>query len=775
MNKTTWNGILHMAVIVCGLAFSYSLFAQNLDKTYQVPVIKTDVNIDGIIHQEEWAQAETITLDYVTRPYENTTPPVKTEVKIMESGDTLYLAFTAFDPKPNDIRAFYRDRDKVWSNDLIGVKLDPFNDSRLAYQFFVNPYGIQMDSIENEMTKEESDSWDAIWESKGRITQQGFEVEIALPLRIFNFSEGKGAKTWGAEFVRFYPRETRLRISNIPYDRNNACTLCQLGEIEGFEDAKQGKNLALIPTLVVGKGRSRDLDESRIWDDSNTNEVGIDVNWGVTPEISLQATINPDFSQVESDAAQLSINNTFALFFDEKRPFFLENADYFSTNYNLVYTRNIGAPDYGAKVTGRVDDHTFGVFIANDENATFLVPGNLGSSIATIEEESINVALRYRYDVSDDLSFGLINTFRSADHYHNYVLGFDTKYAITHQDTLRIQWVGSDTEYPDTLFKDFCDDNCQVKDDFSEAAMRTKEEDSFQGIAYQLNYRHEERDWFFRYDHYAKRDGFRADLGFVSSIDKTTDVIGGGYIWYAEDSWWNEFEISGDWDIHHTDNGELLEKESQIQFLLQAGMQSSFELGFETRDRVGLRHDRSILAIDNNTTLFHEDTIWTYFDFRPSSSVYFETFARYGDRIDFVNNRLGKEWTVEPNITLSLGEHFEIDIEHVYSSMDVEGERLYTANLTDARLSYQIDQRQLIRLILVYSDIERNKANYLDPNDIDARSTDFGAQLLYSYKLNPLTKFFVGYSSSGFEDDNVPNLTITEQSIFMKLSYAWLN
>ena len=224
-----------------------------------IPNIAGKMKIDGELDDTQWQQAKQLELNYVTRPFENTRPPVSTQVKIFENGDTLYVAFIAQDPKIENISAFYRDRDGIWSDDLVGIKIDTFNDGRLAYQFFVNPHGIQADSIQNEMTGRESDSWDGIWQSAGKIVADGYQVEMAIPLRILNFEEGSDNKNWGAELVRFYPRADRLRISNMPLDRNNSCNLCQMGSIGGFKQAKQGKNLALVPTLVLGKGQRRDL------------------------------------------------------------------------------------------------------------------------------------------------------------------------------------------------------------------------------------------------------------------------------------------------------------------------------------------------------------------------------------------------------------------------------------------------------------------------------------------------------------------------------------
>ncbi|MDU0353096.1 sugar-binding protein [Paraglaciecola aquimarina] len=311
-----------LAVLVLFGLFSNSNASAQLDHAISVPNLISGISIDGNLDEPQWQQAHTFELAYVTSPFENTRPPVKTQVKIFEDNDTLYVAFSAEDTDISKLIALYVDRDQTWDHDLVGIKLDPFNDNRIAYQFFVNPFGIQADAIENEMTGDESDNWDAIWQSAGKVRKDGYHVEMAIPLRIMNFAENSELKTWGAEFVRFYPRKDRLRISNRTIDRNNACALCQMGDISGFKRAKQGKNLAIVPTLVLGNGRSRSVTESLDWENADNQEVGLDIKWGISPEVSFQATVNPDFSQVESDVAQLSINNTFALFLMKSAPSF---------------------------------------------------------------------------------------------------------------------------------------------------------------------------------------------------------------------------------------------------------------------------------------------------------------------------------------------------------------------------------------------------------------------------------------------------------------------
>lgn len=746
------------------------------DDTLVVPFFAESIELDGVVDEEVWKRAATVPMNFVTRPFENTAPPVETTARIFENGEKVFIAFTAQDNDVSQLRALFRDRDRVWDNDLVGIKIDTFGDSRLSYQFFVNPRGIQIDAIENQMTRSESTSWNAIWDAEATITQEGYNVEIALPFRILNFLDSDGPKRWRAEFVRFYPRENNLRISNRPVDRNNACALCLMGDMEGFASAKQGKNLSITPYVVAGNARNRApspmTGQATDWQYENNQEVGVDVNWGISSDMLLQATINPDFSQVEADAGQLGINNPFALFFPEQRPFFLENADFFSTQYDLVYTRNIGAPDIGTKLTGRINNHTFGILAANDESTTFLVPGNLGSSVARLDEESTNIAARYRYDISEDLSFGAILTGRHSEDYHNIVMGVDTRYQITPSDTLRIQVLRSDTEYPDALFNDFCRNDCSEDDDISEITLRTRKDGAFSGSTYKIDYRHEVRDWYMYANRTSTQSDFRADLGFESTVDRHKSVLGGGYVWWKDNAWWNRFEFSGDWDITHNDDGELIEREMQAQVELNAAYQSYFNFQWVKRDTVGLRQNGASLAIDGNTTRFIEQQYSFYFEAQPNRTLYFENFARVGDRIDLRNNRLGDQILLEPSITLNLGQHLEASLSHEYNRIDVNDEMLFTANLSDLRLSYQFSANQFIRVALVYADIKRNTDNYL--MSVDARDRSLGTQIVYSYMINPLSRLFIGYGDSAFADDETPGLLRTEQAIFMKFSYAWL-
>ena len=748
-----------------------------------IPKILEAAVIDGELTESSWKSAKRISVNNITWPNENVKAPVKTEAFVYENGETLFVAFKAYDPNPEEIRAFLSDRDKNWNDDRVAIKIDSYHDHALAYQFFVNPLGTQSDAIENELTKKESPAWDGIWESAGKITDFGYQVEIAIPLRILNFNEGLDIQKWGMEFVRFYPRDSQFRISNTRISQDNPCWICQMPVVSGFKGAKQGNNLTVVPTLVAGISETRDLDDTTEWEDENNSDAGIDVKWGITPDVTLNATFNPDFSTVEADSGQLNVNNTFALFLQEKRTFFLENQDYFSTPVNLIYTRNINDPDYGAKITGKIGRHSVAGFVANDQSANFILPGNLGSDSFEVEEETTNAAARYRLAYNDEIAFGASGTIRDSDNYHNYVTSVDVKYQPSENDTFNIQFMNSETKLAQSVL-----DDIQLSTEEHEDGTETKEFDYYEQSlrantvngndrAFRIDYRHENRDWFFKATHLNIGEDFRADLAFFNNTDFVKSVLGGGYIWRGDEkNWWTRIRIEGDWDITKNQNGEQIEEEGEIFFNLNGPKQGFLRTGIRAREKVGNRHDDTSLAIDGNTTTFDEIEYRTWFEFKPFPSLWFGNFFHTGENIDYTNNRLSDLMVWEPNVSWNINKHLKTRLTYVYTEMDYEGEEVYTANLLDLRMTYQFSIKSFLRLSLVHFDINRNLENYIEEkrDDYDQEEKSLSAQLLYSYKVNPQTLFFLGYSHGAIQDDDLGKLTDDNHSLFMKLSYAWM-
>ena len=781
------NRLSQMNNLACGLMLSSFLSFTALAGSSQqfhldIPTINEDIVLDGDFNEAAWQQATEVMLNYETSPGENTAAPVSTKVKVYASNTSLYFAFTAQDPNPDNIRVNLRDRDKSWGDDMVGIKLDTFNNARLAYQFFINPYGVQSDSIENELTGQESDAWDGIWYSEGKLTANGFQVEVQLPLRLFNFDGTNPIQTWGIELIRFYPRNETHRLSTHQIDRNVSCQLCQLGTASGLAGATQGKDLQLTPSIVANQSQQRDVTQSQPWNDENNVDIGVDLRWGITPTTLLNATLNPDFSQVEADAGQLDVNNTFALFFPEKRAFFLDNKDYFDTQLDLLHTRNISSPDYGLKLTSKTDDHTFAILAANDVQSQFLVPGNLSSDIAFIDEPSHNVATQYRFDPSKQFSVGGLVTLKQANEYHNYVASADIKYQPTKQDTLTAQYAHSQTAYPDALFNQFCGgDNCsqsQLDCDrgdcaINERVLRTRKDGEFSDAMYSITYKHERRNWYANTQYQSIGRDFRADLGFIDKVDVSKFVAGGGYIWYPENNFFSKITFGGDWDISHSQDNERLEQETEMLVEFEGGLQSYIASGIVQRERVGRRHNPSIINIDGNTTMFEETLGWFYTNFTPIGSLKLELDVNYGDDIDFANDRPATITMFNPGVEWKLTESLVLDISHRYQVLDVDDGRLFTANLSDVRLNWQLTLNSFIRLSSVYTRIERDPDLYRYQRP-DSLYQDMGNELLYGYKLNPQSVFYLGYSDAFIANDDIDSLTQDEKTYFMKVSYAWL-
>lgn len=729
---------------------------------YQIPRVQGQVKVDGELAEEAWTQAKTIELLYNTWPADNTPAPVQTTAQVMEDGENLYVSFIAKDPHPEQIRAYFRDRDKIWEDDMVGIKLDTYNDSKLAYEFFINPHGVQADAIENELTKMESDAWDGIWHSAGKLTVDGYQVEVAIPLRLLNFNDRLAQQTWKLELLRFYPRDVRHRLSASRIERSNPCWICQMDTVQGFAGATQGNHFTLVPSVVASTEQTRDITvPGSDWQTEGSMEPSLDLKWGITPDINLNMTVNPDFSQIEADEAQVSMNDAFALFFDEKRPFFLDNADYFYTPLDLVYTRNVSQPDAGLKITGRHDQQSFAFFAANDKSTTFIIPGNISSDIGFLDEKSNNAVLRYRYDVGSDLSVGWLSTLREAGDYHNFVHGIDTKYKITDQDKIVAQWLYSDSAYPAELAQQLS----------GEAKLRAHGDDLSDNGGY-LAYEHDTGvfNWYSRYLAYG--ENFRADMGYMPQTDWNKMVHGAAYNWFSEQAWWNHLELRGDWDITHNEAGELLEKEAEVEFGVWGPWQSEVHTVLTNRDRVGSRLNGDILQVDSNTGLFTEKTLELSAIVQPTAGVYYEMESEIGKKLDFRNNRMGDGLHLMQEVRWNADVHTQLGLRHTYRTLDANSAEVFTVNLTDLRLSYQFSVQSFVRIALIYSSVHQNPLNNL--GDVTARSRDLGTQLLYSYKINPQTLFFAGYSDHAMADDDIQGLTRDDRSVFLKFSYAWM-
>ena len=718
---------------------------QALAAAAQLPNTSDPIRIDGVLEEQAWRNATRIAIDTETNPGENIPARVETVAYLIEDGEKLYIAFDARDPDPGAIRAYLQDRDSAWNDDFVGVVLDTYNDERRAFEFFANPLGVQMDLTNDDVNGREDSSWDAIWDSAGTITDEGYIVEMEIPLSQLRFPNVDGKLTWGIDLLRFHPRDQRRRYSNNELDRSVNCYLCQLSKIEGLEGAEPGRDLEIVPTLTGSKTDSTDDPGVEPLQSGDTNtEAGINIRWGITPDMTANLAINPDFSQVEADVAQLEVNNQFALFFPEKRPFFLEGADYFNTPIRAVFTRTVADPDVGAKLTGKRGDHTYGVFAAQDAITNLLLPGAFGSDSDSLDEDNTAFVGRYSYGFGDASSVGALVTTRQSDSYHNYVGGFDVNWKINDQHSIQAQYLRSETEYPDEIVTEYEQPN-----------------GSFTGHGIEVDYEYDSRNWFAYIRHEDNSAYFRADAGFVPQVDASKQVVGLGRIWHGdEDNWWTRIRLNGDWDITHNDDGDVLEREIEGYLSINGPLQSFAQIGGLSRDVLW------------EGVVYRENKVSLYTEFQPKGGLAVGVFARQGDQVDFANNRLGDQMRIEPWVEWNINRHLLMRLESALVQLDTkDGEKIFDASIHDVRLTYQFSRRSFLRLTTQFRDVDRNPEVYID--EVNAQSKRVGRQLLYSYKINPQTVFFLGYSDNHVDDDDLRGLEETDRTWFMKIGYAW--
>jgi len=705
----------------------------------QIPKALNAIKVDGALDEADWQSSLSLELNYEVQPGENITPKVRTECLLIYDDSQLYAAFRAADPNPSSIRARFSDRDRAFRDDFVGIVIDTFNDERRAFEFFVNPLGVQMDLIVDDVSGNEDPSWDTIWESAGKITAEGYVVELAIPYTSLRFQRGSGEQIWGLDIVRVYPRDHRYLIALSPRDRNVSCYLCQTAKIQGFEGATPGKNLDLSPTsTAIRTDEINDFPHGNLQKGDPDFELGLTTRWGITPNLTLAGALNPDFSQVEADIAQLNINEQFALFFPEKRPFFLEGADFFETPLSAVYTRTAANPSWGVKLTGKEGKSAIGVFVARDELTNLLIPGSQSSSFEFIDEASTAGVLRYRRDVGGNSALGGLLTARATDGYHNLAGGVDGLWRLKPTDTFRFQFLGSQTEYPQSI-------------------SAADEQDDH---AFFLSYNHSPRNWTARASYEDIGKDFRADLGFMPQADFRKAIIGGEYRWWGDrGDWYSRITVGGDWDQTEEQDGSLIEREIEGVVTVGGPMQSFFLIDVGHRTRVF------------NAVSFRQDFANLFFEFQPIGNLYINTSANFADAIDFSATRPGQQLRITPEMRVTLGKHLRLDLRHEYRDLDLDAGKLFRANLSQMKLVYQFNVRAFVRAILQHTDISRNVDLYT--SDVEPKSRHLFSQFLFSYKINPQTALYLGYSDNRAGLEEV-SLTRTDRTFFFKIGYAWV-
>ncbi len=732
--QSAYCHLIRVLVLLCAALFAGHALADRPLIPYSDQVPTVDAHLDEAL----WGKALVLELPYETRPGENTPAPLRTEALLIHSDTHLHVGFRAYDPDPSRIRAYYRERDNIFGDDLVSITLDPYDGQRRGYQLFVNPLGVQSDLFINELAGTEDSSFSFIWESAGRITDYGYEVEMAIPLSSLRFPASDKPMVWGLDLVRFYPREYSRRFALSPLERGQDCYLCQVHRVEGFAGTRSGHSLEFTPELSWGS-RKFPADSGDGHQTERDSNVGATAQWAVTPSLTLTGTVNPDFSQVAVDPLELDINQPFGIQREERRPFFQESADVFQTPMSSVQTRNLVEPSSGLKLAGQVGPQALGLFHVRDRQLNLIRPGSESAEFLRLEQPSESTAFRLRRDVLEDSGIGFLLTHRSAEDYENTVMAVDGQLRPTRRDTLRYQWARSETF--DALF-----DEDEPIDGPGEARL--------------LHYQHERRNVYAGARHDQRDADFRADLGFMPQTGIRENAGWVGVRWFGDGN--GLLDEAGLRFQHRrsdtVDDARALLREDEAEVSLRGRHQSRLTVSAQQYEQWhgGRRFDGERWA--------------SSMQFEPLRGLTLQLDVDGGDQIDFVGLRDGRSRRLAPRLSADIGRHVELDIRYQQEYLDLSNGRLFRATTRELRAGWYLGLRSSLRLISQWAEIDRNAALY--PGTMGEDEVIWANQATFTWRLDPRTEFIVGYSDRRTGTDR-ESLDLEGRRLFLKLSYAW--
>lgn len=715
------------------------------DDRHPVGRTDTEMTVDAVLDEPAWTRAAEIRLPWEASPRRNADAPVETTCRFLHDREHLYVGCRASDPDPEAIRAHLADRDTPFDDDWIRLVFDTFGDHRQAFEFRMNPLGVQMDAL---VTQNGSDfAWDGIWASDGRITDDGYVVEAAIPFRSMNFPSTEGEQAWGVLVDRSWPRSETHRLRSIETDYDERCELCQAERLTGLVPGRAGHGVELDPTLTTTRTDQRSgLTAPSLENGPVEVEPGLTGSWRFSPNFQLSGTVNPDFSQVEADAARLETNQRFALSFQEKRPFFLERSDVFQTPSNLIFTRSVVNPEAGLKLTGKEGPNTVGAFVTRDEVNRLIFPGATSSADTLLGQDVTGFVGRWQRDVGGSSTVSLAVTDREAGGYHNRMIASDGILRLGPSTRLIYLLAGTHTDYPDEV-----------------AARFDQPVDGFAGYYGAASVSHATREWGLQGTVLDVSPEFRADAGFFPRTDfRRARLRTRRTFWTPETSWATRFELQADahWDVDH--EGELVEREGNLEASWEGPLQSRLELDLGWAER----------RFADETFSLPQQSLEASIE--PSGALEVGFGLSTGEEIDIANARRADLLRFGPRVQWRAGRHLSLEMDYDLSRLSRGGEAFLEESVTELRGRWHFDKQTFVRAIVQHRDVFRAPGAFRSGTP-EGEQGLFG-QFLFSYELNPRTALFVGYTDTrrGAEiGERDFDLRQTRRTFFTKLSYAW--
>ncbi len=761
------NNYLHLSLKLCFAALlglsSLITFSQDETAQENPPIDSAGINsrpqitiskctnsavkIDGVLNEVIWEKCESAKDFVEIEPGDNVKAVVNTEVKITYDDNYLYVAFICYDDNISKLRANLTDRDKMYSDDFVGILIDTYNDHKQAYELFMNPYGIQGDGIWTKQGEEMN--FDMLYDSEAKIYKDKWIVEAAIPFKSLRFPE-KEEQQWGVHIIRTRPRESRTQFSWAKVSRDNSEFMGQAGILKGLNKLKKGKQLELLPYVIGSQFGYRDdpYDEKSVFTNEKLKgDLGIGIKYGFTSNLTGEITFNPDFSQVESDAAQIDVNSSSAIFYPEKRPFFLDGGNIFNSYVNVVYTRMLNNPLYAAKLIGKIDDVDVGYLMGYDQNTTYIIPSKYGSSVVSTDLKSFGNALRLKKSINGGSFIGLIATDRETGDAYNRVAGFDGSINFWKNYYLNFQALGYFTK--ELNDPNIYDDSTPINKKGNDAGFNGEKYSNFGGtFALVRSARHWNAEVFLN----IAPPEARRELGFMSRNDFRELGSWHSYVIYPKNSIFLRIEPSVNGGFQYDYDNRIKEQWLSPQFYVQLKHQINASGGF--------------LAVNNENyyDVYHKNVHrgWINFNINTSSLATGGGFFELGKYIVRFEepSYVGWGWNAEAWLTIKPLSNLVMENNYSYFELSKEkgGEKLYTGYIFRNKTSLQFTKKFFLRLVVQY----------------DSFSKSFDIDPLLSYKWNPFTIFYIGSTHNLADVGSSPNhgrFRETRRQFFAKFQY----
>jgi hypothetical protein len=698
----------------------------------------------------------------------------------------LYVAFVCHD-EAGQVRAHLARREATDQDDGVGVLLDTFRDFHRAYYFYSNPLGVQTDAIYTEGQGYDY-SFDTLWGSGGRVLNDGYIVFFSIPFKSLRFSH-EPEQTWGIALSRSILRKSEYDYWPYVTQRVEGLTQ-QFAPVGGLERVSPGRNIQLIPYGLLASNHFLNQPFPNnppnppapppAYLDTFEHRAGLDAKFVAKNALTFDVTLNPDFSQVETDDPQVTVNQRFAVFFPEKRPFFIENAGFFMTPINLFFSRQIADPQFGARMTGKVGQWTLGALVIDDRQ-----PG-LGITSGPYATRAVDGVVRITREFGSQSYIGAFASSRDFAGTSNRVISLDARLKFSKN------WVVDAQAVHDWTRQDLNSGNfpCLWFPQTSNGI------DSKQGNSLWLDASYTGRHFVFSTNYNDFSPNFCTELGFVNRIDIRQNNGFGGYFWRPEKRKIIDFGPTASETVDWNHGGILQDWGAALGFQVDLTKQTTFSISrgeaYELFDAIGFRkHSTSILA---STQPYK----WISFSARYTQGIG-ENFFPAPGLLPF----LGNTRRVNFGFTLRPSSRFRLDETLIYYRLGTRagstpppsspGHNIFNNYLNRAKLNYQFTKELSLRLILDYDgtianpnllDLQTNLGSF-DGGPI-APTKQFTTDLLLTYLLHPGTAIYVGYNN-GYTDlslhpgappatspfataQGAPNNT-TNRLFFVKVSY----